>query len=226
LALSLCAVCLVAGGVAWRWIGRPAPLEDRIPMAAGATTSAPAGASPPGAAGSSAADAGDGTATPAATPQESGELVVHVVGAVGAPGVVRVGVGSRVIDAVAAAGGLAPGADAQRVNLAAPVVDGSRIVVPAVGQEVPAEVPTSLAGPGAAPGAAGAGAASPAAPVDLNTATAEQLDSLPGVGPATAEAILAHREAHGPFTSVEQLLDVRGIGEAKLESLRDLVVAR
>jgi competence protein ComEA len=87
-------------------------------------------------------------------------------------------------------------------------------------------VPTSLAGPGAAPGAAGAGAASPAAPVDLNTATAEQLDSLPGVGPATAEAILAHREAHGPFTSVEQLLDVRGIGEAKLESLRDLVVAR
>jgi competence protein ComEA len=195
-------------------------------MAAEATTSAAAGASAPGGAGSSAADDVDASATPPEASQESGELVVHVVGAVGAPGVVRVGAGSRVIDAVAAAGGLAPGADAQRVNLAAPVVDGSRIVVPAVGQEVPPEVPTSVAGPGAAPGAPGAGAASAAAPVELNTATAEQLDSLPGVGPATAQAILAHREANGPFTSVEQLLDVRGIGEAKLESLRDLVVVR
>jgi competence protein ComEA len=103
------------------------------------------------------------------------------------------------------------------------VVDGSRIVVPAVGEEVPPEVPTSVAGPAAA---GGGGVGSPAAPVDLNTATAEQLDSLPGVGPATAQAILAHREANGLFTSVEELLEVRGIGEAKLESLRDLVVAR
>jgi competence protein ComEA len=226
-ALSLCAVCLVVGGVAWRWVGRPAALEDRIPMAPGATTSAPAGGSAQGDAGTGPSGAGDGTASPVEVPSEaasseSGEMVVHVVGAVGAPGVVRVGAGSRVIDAVAAAGGLAPGADSQRVNLAAPVVDGSRIVVPAVGEEVPAEVPTSVAGPGAA----GGGAGSPAAPVDLNTATAEQLDSLPGVGPATAQAILAHREANGPFTSVEQLLDVRGIGEAKLDSLRDLVVVR
>jgi competence protein ComEA len=149
------------------------------------------------------------------------------VGAVLAPGVVHVAAGARVVDAVAAAGGLAPGADAQRVNLAAPVADGSRIVVPAVGVEVPAEVPTSaVAAAGGPGGTTGGGATAAAGPVELNTATAEQLDGLPGVGPATAEAILAYREANGPFTSVEQLLDVRGIGEAKLESLRDLVVVR
>jgi competence protein ComEA len=231
-AVSLCVVCLVAGGVAWRWVGRPAPLEERIPMAADPTTSTPGG-DPAAGDGSSASSAGTSSADASAEPQE---LVVHVVGAVGAPGVVRVGAGSRVVDAVVAAGGLAPGADSQRVNLAAPVVDGSRIVVPAVGQEVPVEVPTSLSGPvggqagsgsgGTGSSGAGSSGAGPAAPVELNTATAEQLDALPGVGPATAEAILAHRDAHGPFTSVEQLLDVRGIGEAKLESLRDLVVVR
>jgi competence protein ComEA len=151
--------------------------------------------------------------------------VVHVVGAVLAPGVVRLGSEARVVDAIVAAGGLAPGADTARVNLAAPLLDGSRIVVPAVGQEVPVEVPTSVAAGAGSQGAPG-GAPGGVAPIDLNTATVEQLDSLPGVGPATAEAILSHRESNGPFTSVEQLLDVRGIGEAKLESLRDLVVVR
>ena len=189
-----------------------------------------ASSSAPAAAASTPAATAAGDAPTTSSPPE--EVVVHVVGAVLAPGVVRIAAGSRVVDAVAAAGGLAPGADTQRVNLAAPVVDGSRIVVPAVGVEVPAEVPTSAVsaagGPGgtAGGGTAGGGVAAVAGPVELNTATAEQLDALPGVGPATAEAILAYREANGPFTSVEQLLDVRGIGEAKLESLRDLVVVR
>jgi competence protein ComEA len=98
-------------------------------------------------------------------------------------------------------------------------VDGQQVYVPKPGEEVPVAAGAGL--PGGA-GDAGGGPV-PGAPVDLNTATAEQLDTLPGVGPATASAIIAHREQHGPFTSVDQLLDVRGIGEAKLEQLRDLV---
>jgi competence protein ComEA len=192
-----------------------------MPMAEGAGASSTAPSAPASASATTAA------ADPTSTRARPEEVVVHVVGAVLAPGVVHVAAGARVVDAVAAAGGLAPGADAQRVNLAAPVADGSRIVVPAVGVEVPAEVPTSaVAAAGGPGGTTGGGATPPAGAGELNTATAEQLDGLPGVGPATAEAILAYREANGPFTSVEQLLDVRGIGEAKLESLRDLVVVR
>ncbi len=159
----------------------------------------------------------------------TGEVVVHVTGAVGAPGVVRLAEGARVVDAVTAAGGLRPEADAQRLNLAAPLLDGSRIVVPVIGQEMAPEVTTTVAAPaGAAPAAGGVssgGAAPTGAKLDLNSATAEQLESLPGVGPATAAAIVEHREAHGEFKSVDELLDVRGIGDAKLEGLRGLVVA-
>ena len=123
-------------------------------------------------------------------------------------------------------------AGVDRVNLAAPVADGERVWVPAKGQE---QVPDVVAGAGggsaspvagngsaAADGPSG-GSALPATPVDLNTATAEELDVLPGVGPATATAILAYRDEHGRFGSVDELLEVRGIGEAKLEELRSLV---
>ena len=147
---------------------------------------------------------------------EPAELVVHVAGSVVAPGVHAVPAGSRVIDAVEAAGGLAPTADGARLNLAAPLADGERVYVPAVG-----EAPPPVAA-GSAPTAADGGG-TPAGPLDLNAADAEALDALPGVGPATAAAILEHRERIGGFTSVEQLLDVRGIGEAKLEQLRPLV---
>jgi competence protein ComEA len=131
------------------------------------------------------------------------------------------------VDAVDAAGGLAPGADPDRVNLAAPVVDGSRLAIPLVGQAAPAELAPQLPAGSGAPGSGtvDGAPASPGTPVDLNTADAQQLDSLPGVGPSTAEAIIAHRDEHGPFRSVEELLDVRGIGEAKLDALRDLVTA-
>jgi competence protein ComEA len=123
---------------------------------------------------------------------------------------------------VSAAGGLRADADPDRVNLAAPLTDGQRVVVPVLGQPAPVDVGTGAAG-GAAAGASGDAADGGAGPVDLNTATADQLDTLPGVGPSTAAAIIDHRDASGPFASVDELLDVRGIGEAKLEALRDLV---
>lgn len=152
--------------------------------------------------------AGEATAATATTSPP--EVVVHVAGAVVAPGVYRLGPGGRVADAVDAAGGPAPGADLHRLNLAAPLVDGAQVYVPRLGEPLPTAV--TGAGPSAATG-----------PVDLNLATAADLEALPGIGPATARAILAARDRAGRFASVEDLLDVRGIGPAKLEALRDLV---
>jgi competence protein ComEA len=152
------------------------------------------------------------------------DLVVHAAGAVAVPGVHRVPGGSRVADLLVAAGGPAPDADLDRVNLAAPLTDGERVWIPRVGEEAPPVVAGTPPAP--APGGDGAGGAPGAAagPVDLNTATAVELDTLPGVGPATAAAIIEHRERAGPFRSVDDLLDVPGIGDAKLAQLRDLVV--
>jgi competence protein ComEA len=146
-------------------------------------------------------------------------VVVHVVGAVVAPGVQRLPVGARVVDAVEAAGGSTPDADLGRINLAAALADGQQVYVLRMGEAAP-PLPVS-GGPGGADG--GAGAAGAGGLIDVNTASAAQLDELPGVGPTTAEAIVAHRDEHGPFLAVDDLLDVRGIGEAKLEQLRDLV---
>jgi len=145
-------------------------------------------------------------------------LVVHVAGAVAVPGIHELPPGARVADAIAVAGGLAPSADDSRINLAALVTDGQRVYVLAAGEASPPPV----AGGGSAAGASG----DPAAfgPVDLNSADAAALDELPGVGPATATAILEHRAKVGAFSSVDQLLDVPGIGEVKLEALRDLVI--
>jgi competence protein ComEA len=133
------------------------------------------------------------------------------------PGVLHLPAGARVIDAIDAAGGLAPEADGARINRAAPLADGQQVYVPRVGEVLPPGV-------GAA-GAGGAGGAStePTGPLDLNTADEAALDALPGIGPATAKAIVEHRAKIGRFTSVDQLLDVRGIGTAKLEQLRPLV---
>jgi len=139
---------------------------------------------------------------------------VHVAGAVVAPGLHELAAGARVADAINAAGGLTAEADSARINLAAPVVDGSRVYVPVVGEEPPDVAVGEAAGD---PGT------TPAGPVNLTTADAAALEALPGVGPATAAAILEHRGKVGAFTSVEQLLDVPGIGDAKLEALRDLV---
>lgn len=140
----------------------------------------------------------------------SASVFVHVSGAVAAPGLYVLDEGARVVDAVAAAGGLAPGADEAAVNLARPLSDGEQLLVPVVG---------------AAPET---GAAAPAGPpgdgrVNLNTADAAQLDTLPRIGPAMAERIIQWRDSNGGFTSVEDLLAVPGIGDKMLETLRDLV---
>ena len=187
-------VAAVGALAAGWWLLRPPadPPEEALPFASSTVAS---------------------VATSASTASEL--LVVHVAGAVAAPGLHELPEGSRVADAIAAAGGLTPQADAARINLAAPVTDGQRVYVLAVGEQEPA---VAVGGGGGDP----TGAA-PSGPVNLNTADAEALDSLPGIGPATAAAIIEHRGKVGAFTSVDQLLDVPGIGEAKLEALRDLV---
>ena len=149
--------------------------------------------------------------SPAATATTIGEVVVDVAGAVGRPGVVRLGGPGRVIDAIAAAGGAAPDADLNQVNLAAKVGDGDRVYVPRHGESPP------LAS------AASGTATAQTGPVDLNRATVEQLDALPGVGPATAKAIVDYRTRHGSFRAVDDLLSVQGIGPAKLTNLKPLV---
>jgi len=151
------------------------------------------------------------------TTTASQAVVVHVAGAVVAPGLHELSPGARVADAIGAAGGLLAEADEARINLAAPVADGERVYVPVVGENTPSVVVGGTQPP------EGAGGGPPAGPVNLNTADEAALDVLPGVGPATATAIITYREEIGGFTSVEELLDVPGIGEAKLEQLRPLV---
>lgn len=142
-------------------------------------------------------------------------LTVHVSGEVVSPGIAHLPSGARVADAVEAAGGLTLGADPGGLNLARLLVDGEQVVVPAVGR---------TAGSGAGTGDAAADAALRAdGRLDLNRATASELEELPGVGPVLAERIVAHRAAHGPFREVGQLRDVSGIGERTFQALADLV---
>jgi competence protein ComEA len=142
------------------------------------------------------------------------EVVVHVAGAVARPGLYRLPEGSRVDDAVLLAGGAKPKAALDLVNLAAPVVDGQQVIVPLQGAGGGTAAPSAgTPGEGDAPGAK----------VRLNSATLEQLDELPGVGPVTAQQILDYREANGAFRSVDELDAVPGIGPARLEQLRPLV---
>jgi len=141
------------------------------------------------------------------------ELVVHVAGAVLRPGLYRLPDGSRIDDAIAEAGGAKPKAALELVNLAAPVADGQQVVVPLRGGAGEAGV--------AAPG--GTGEAVPAGKVHLNSATLDQLDELPGVGPVTGQQILDYRSANGAFRSIDELDAVPGIGPARLAQLRPLV---
>ncbi|WP_432535902.1 ComEA family DNA-binding protein [Kineococcus arenarius] len=170
-----------------------------VPVTPGAVTPGPAAVSP--------------AASLVATP--TGSVVVHVVGRVLAPGLVTLPAGSRVADALTAAGGAAPGADLAALNLARTLADGEQVLVPAPG-EAPAPAPASS-------GAAGAAAGAAVGPLDLNTAGAEQLDALPGVGEVLAARIVAWRQANGRFTSVEELGEVQGIGPKLLDGVRDLV---
>ena len=192
-ATALAVLAVVAGGT-WLLKGSPGRAEDQLPFA-----SHPAST----------------TATTVALPTTSAStaVVVYVTGAVITPGVYTLAAPARVTDAVAAAGGAAAQADLNVVNLAASLRDGQRIYVPVVGEVIPVVVA----------GEQPAETTAPAGPVNVNSATADQLDVLPGVGPTTAAAIIAYRQQHGPFQTVDQLGDVRGIGPAKLEALRGLV---
>ncbi|MBZ2195196.1 helix-hairpin-helix domain-containing protein [Ruania sp. N2-46] len=151
-------------------------------------------------------------------PEENSAVVVHVAGSVVIPGVYELPAGSRVDDAVLAAGGPAADADLDAVNLAGSLQDGQQVYLPAVGEAgPPAAVPGAPSGTGT--GAGGDGGEL----VDLNAATAADLEELPGIGPALAERILDWRTENGGFTSVDQLDDVSGIGPATMDRLRDLV---
>jgi competence protein ComEA len=168
---------------------------------------------------------------PSATAKPSQPVVVSVVGLVHTPGLVTLAPGARIADALKAAGGTTDGADTTGLNMARQVGDGEQIVVgiaPVKGQ--PPVLGSSVSAGSTAPGAPGTGS-HPDRPdkptrsevVNLNTATVQQLDALPGVGPVTAAAIVAWRDANGKFTKVDQLAEVDGIGPARLEKLRPLV---
>jgi competence protein ComEA len=201
---ALAVVALVVAGLTFLRASSPPP---KLTLPRAEPGSAPVDGSAPGASAPASA--------PASVPPVT--VTVHVAGHVAHPGVYAVPTGGRVADVVVAAGGAASGADLEQINLAAKVSDGERIYVPAKGEAVPAVVGA------AAPGAATGGAKGATGPLDLNTATAEQLEALPGVGPATSKAILAYRTSHGRFRSVTELLEVPGIGPAKLEAVRPLV---
>ena len=174
------------------------------PTAGATATSSPGGGAPP---------ASDGV--PAAA-----EVVVHVVGQVRRPGLRHLPLGSRVADAVDAAGGATAKADLARVNLARVLVDGEQVRVPAPGETVD---PVARPGAGGGAGTGGASAGAAGGPVSLNTADLAALDTLPGVGPVLAQRILDWRAAHGRFASVDELGEVSGIGDKLLTQLTPLV---
>ena len=203
---AIVVVVAVAAGLVWLWAGAR---SGGVPAA----SAAPGSSSPGGPPSAPTAHLSGPTTTTA-------PLAVHVAGAVARPGLYHLPPGSRVADALGRAGGKLPAADVDRLNLAAKLVDGQKIMVLRRGQPVPVDV-GAVTGQGG--GGLGAGEATATAPVDLNTADLASLDSLPGVGPATARAILEERARRGGFRSTRDLLRVPGIGEGRFARLKDLV---
>ena len=249
--LLVAVVLLVVLGGRWWWVEQQATAVPSVaPVEQGGV--AGEGTAPPG----SPTDEGAGEAPPTGVPDgaggpapaESGQpegsgaapsvagtteaaaagpVLVHVVGQVAAPGVVELRAGSRVVDAVDAAGGLTDRADPGSLNMARVVTDGEQIWVGAPGEEPPvgwaAGAPAGSASSPVVTGGPVPGPEAPAALVDLNRATQAELEELPGIGPVTAGRILAWRQEHAGFTTVEELLEVSGIGERTLEQLEPLV---
>ncbi len=161
------------------------------------------------------------TSAPGGPGSQHAEIVVHAAGAVARPGVYRLAPTARVVDLLEAAGGPVAGAELGGINLAAPLADGARVHFPRSGEEPPPELPIVEAPPEEL--GTGSEAETSPVPVDLNEAGAAELESLPGIGPVTAAAIIAHRQREGPFRSVESLQEVTGIGPVKLARIEDLV---
>ena len=155
----------------------------------------------------------------AATPDTVSDayICIYVAGSVINPGVYNLAEGSRVYEAIEMAGGAAPGADLASINLAKPLADAEMVYVPAEGEAPPASYAAGAATTSAAGGTQGSG------PVNINTASAEELDTLPGIGPAMAQRIIEFRETEGAFTSIEDIKKVKGIGEAKFEKMKDKI---
>lgn len=214
LAILLLGAMMVTGLVAWDGFRRPSELPPAASAGSAVDHQPPVDGTVPG----------DHDHPPAASGADSGasaeahgasEVVVHVSGAVQQTGVVTLGAGARVADAIAAAGGTTDEADTDRLNLARVLTDGEQVHVPLEGEAMP-EVPDP----------AGAGGVGVDGIVDLNLATQEQLESLPGIGPSRAAAIVEHRESAGPFQTPGDLRAVPGIGEATFQRLADLVTVR
>ncbi len=193
--LLVLAALVVGGGVLW--YVRSLPSQVRVEAAVGTGPTLPA--SPPGG---------------VATPPSPGVVVVDVAGWVRSPGVYELPVGSRVVDALQRAGGARPGADLTSINLAALLTDGEQVVVGKRGSTLGSG--SSVTGGGGATGAGGG-------LVNINTASLDDLETLPGIGPALGQRIIDYREQHGAFASVDDLLNVSGIGDQRLADLRDLV---
>lgn len=205
-AAALVLALLVAGVAAAAGMAATGGVE--VVREEGPAAPASGGSAEPGAEGEARGDEAAGEGEEVA----EGVVVVHVDGAVGAPGVYALGGEPRVNDAIVAAGGLAEGADTSGINLAARLSDGEKVHVPLVGEAPQAGAEPVSDAPRGSDG-----------PVNLNTATVEELDELPGVGEATALAIVEDRERNGPFSSPEDLMRVSGIGEKKFEKLEGLV---
>lgn len=209
LVVTASSVVVVAGGVAWLVRAPAATTEARLPFGTVSTVVDVGGS-----------DTAVATLPvpepPASTVPPVGPLVVHVAGAVARPGVYEMAPDARVHTVIEGAGGASDVADLDGLNLAATVADGQRIYVPVIGEVDPATVPsgptpTDPVGDGAAAGE----------PIDLNSASAAELETLPGIGPATAAAIVDDRDRHGPFAAVSDLERVPGIGPAKLAAIAD-----
>lgn len=193
----LAAVGLIAAllaGVYW-WMSRPRPQPVPASVAGPSLNAQPVISESP------------------SPPSPSASVIVHVAGKVRRPGVVTLAPGSRVVDALKAAGGVRPGSGTGSLNLARPVVDGEQLRVGLPGAAAPPPVSAPAGPSGAAPGT----------PLDLNSATVEQFDGLPGVGPVLAQRIVTYRTQHGGFRAVEQLQEVSGIGARRFADLRPLV---
>jgi len=207
-------VVALAAGFIWYRLGAGDAASSSTTRRAPAT-SAPTNSAP--AAGATVAGSSTASGSASGAAKKGARVTVHVAGAVARPGVYDLAGGARVIDAVEAAGGGAPDADLNRLNLAAKVADGQRVLVQRVGEAAPA-------GSAAAGGSSsGGGNADPSGLVNLNSATQAELEALPGIGPSLAGAIVTERERRGGFRSVNELRDVRGIGEKRFADLKDKV---